>query len=441
VDTKTKLWPADDAALAEAARTLREGGIVAFPTETVYGLGADARNPEAVRRVFEAKGRPSDNPLIVHIADRKQLEELALPFGRTEERLMDAFWPGPLTIVLTVRPGAVAPQVTAGLDTVAVRMPAHPVALRLIAAAGCPVAAPSANRSGRPSPTLAAHVREDLDGRIDGIVDGGPAEVGLESTVVMVAGGRIHVLRPGGVTREALAEAAGCEVVVDGVAGVGEDEGRDGIGCGTGGVESGGEYGAAGGRTSGADDGLRSGDAHAAGSGADDGLRSGDAHAAGSGADDGSRSGDERAGGSGADDGSRSGAERAGDSGGISAPRSPGVKYAHYAPRGEMTLVIGERGAVRDYIGREAATARAAGCRTGVLAWEEHAAEYDADAVVVCGSLARPEEAARRLYAALREFDERGIGRIWAEGCPPEGIGLALMNRLAKASGGRIVRV
>jgi len=441
VDTKTKLWPADDAALAEAARTLREGGIVAFPTETVYGLGADARNPEAVRRVFEAKGRPSDNPLIVHIADRKQLEELALPFGRTEERLMDAFWPGPLTIVLTVRPGAVAPQVTAGLDTVAVRMPAHPVALRLIAAAGCPVAAPSANRSGRPSPTLAAHVREDLDGRIDGIVDGGPAEVGLESTVVMVAGGRIHVLRPGGVTREALAEAAGCEVVVDGVAGVGEDEGRDGIGCGTGGVESGGEYGAAGGRTSGADDGLRSGDAHAAGSGADDGSRSGDAHAAGSGADDGSRSGDERAGGSGADDGSRSGAERAGDSGGISAPRSPGVKYAHYAPRGEMTLVIGERGAVRDYIGREAATARAAGCRTGVLAWEEHAAEYDADAVVVCGSLARPEEAARRLYAALREFDERGIGRIWAEGCPPEGIGLALMNRLAKASGGRIVRV
>ena len=441
MDTKTKLWPADDAALAEAARTLREGGIVAFPTETVYGLGADARNPEAVRRVFEAKGRPSDNPLIVHIADRKQLEELALPFGRTEERLMDAFWPGPLTIVLTVRPGAVAPQVTAGLDTVAVRMPAHPVALRLIAAAGCPVAAPSANRSGRPSPTLAAHVREDLDGRIDGIVDGGPAEVGLESTVVMVAGGRIHVLRPGGVTREALAEAAGCEVVVDGVAGVGEDEGRDGIGCGTGGVESGGEYGAAGGRTSGADDGLRSGDAHAAGSGADDGSRSGDAHAAGSGADDGSRSGDERAGGSGADDGSRSGAERAGDSGGISAPRSPGVKYAHYAPRGEMTLVIGERGAVRDYIGREAATARAAGCRTGVLAWEEHAAEYDADAVVVCGSLARPEEAARRLYAALREFDERGIGRIWAEGCPPEGIGLALMNRLAKASGGRIVRV
>ena len=393
MDTKTKLWPADDAALAEAARTLREGGIVAFPTETVYGLGADARNPEAVRRVFEAKGRPSDNPLIVHIADRKQLEELALPFGRTEERLMDAFWPGPLTIVLPVRPGAVAPQVTAGLDTVAVRMPAHPVALRLIAAAGCPVAAPSANRSGRPSPTLAAHVREDLDGRIDGIVDGGPAEVGLESTVVMVAGGRIHVLRPGGVTREALAEAAGCEVVVDGVEGVGEDEGKDGIGGGTGGLESGGEYVAASGRTSGADGGSRSGNA------------------------------------------------RAGDSGGISAPRSPGVKYAHYAPRGEMTLVIGERGAVRDYIGREAATARAAGCRTGVLAWEEHAAEYDADAVVVCGSLARPEEAARRLYAALREFDERGIGRIWAEGCPPEGIGLALMNRLAKASGGRIVRV
>ncbi|WP_296977514.1 L-threonylcarbamoyladenylate synthase [Thermobacillus sp. ZCTH02-B1] len=382
---KTKLWGTDDAAIAEAARTLREGGIVAFPTETVYGLGADARNAEAVRRVFAAKGRPSDNPLIVHIADRDQLRELALPYGGVAARLMDAFWPGPLTIVLPVRPGAVAPEVTAGLDTVAVRMPAHPVALRLIAAAGCPIAAPSANRSGRPSPTLAAHVLEDLEGRIDGVVDGGPAEVGLESTVVMMADGRIHVLRPGGVTPEALAEAAGCEVAVADVDGVAV-AGNAGSGAG-------------GGR------GLPDGGKPAAG------LRS-----AGPGV---------------APEGTGAGA----------APRSPGMKYAHYAPRGEMTLVIGDRAAVRGYIGREAAAARAAGCRTGVLTWEEHAGFYDADAVVVCGSLARPGEAAQRLYAALRSFDARGIDRIWAEGCPPEGIGLALMNRLAKAAGGRIVRV
>ncbi|REK55442.1 MAG: threonylcarbamoyl-AMP synthase [Thermobacillus sp.] len=360
MNKETKVWPADEPAIAEAARTLREGGIVAFPTETVYGLGADARNPQAVRRVFEAKGRPSDNPLIVHIADRGQLEELVLPYGEIPARLMEAFWPGPLTIVLPVRPGAAAPQVTAGLDTVAVRMPAHPVALRLIAAAGCPVAAPSANRSGRPSPTLAAHVLEDLAGRIDGVVDGGQAEVGLESTVVMVEDDRIRVLRPGGVTREALAEAAGCDVVAEGAA---SGEGEE---CGD---------------------------------------------------------------------------QPGGESNRDAAPRSPGMKYAHYAPRGEMTLVIGDGEAVRAWIGREAAAARAAGCRTGVLTFEEHAGYYDADAVVVCGSLARPEQAAQRLYAALREFDARGIGRIWAEGCPPEGIGLALMNRLAKAAGGRIVRV
>jgi len=385
----TKIWPADETAIAEAARTLREGGIVAFPTETVYGLGADARNPRAVERVFEAKGRPSDNPLIVHIADREQLGGLVLPYGEMPARLMEAFWPGPLTIVLPVRPGATAPRVTAGLDTVAVRMPAHPVALRLIAAAGCPVAAPSANRSGRPSPTLAAHVVEDLAGRIDGIVDGGPAEVGLESTVVMVKDGRIHVLRPGGVTREALADAAGCEVVAghaEGAAGAGGEEGgKGGEWDGTSSLESSG--------TSAGESGLASGDGSA------------------------------------------------GANGEAEAPRSPGMKYAHYAPRGEMTLVIGDREAVRAYIGREAAAARAAGCRTGVLTWEEHAGFHDADAVVVCGSLARPEQAARRLYAALREFDARGIGRIWAEGCPPEGIGLALMNRLAKAAGGRIVRV
>ncbi|WP_316010439.1 L-threonylcarbamoyladenylate synthase, partial [Paenibacillus sp. 3LSP] len=153
------------AALQEAAAVLASGGTVAFPTETVYGLGADARNTAAVEAIFAAKGRPSDNPLIVHIADVSQLDGLVTEVNETAQRLMEAFWPGPLTLVLPVAKGAVSPRVTAGLSTVGVRMPAHDVALRLIAAAGCPVAAPSANRSGRPSPTLASHVGEDLSGR------------------------------------------------------------------------------------------------------------------------------------------------------------------------------------------------------------------------------------------------------------------------------------
>lgn len=403
-----------DAEIAEAARMLRDGGIVAFPTETVYGLGADARNTNAVERVFAAKGRPSDNPLIVHIADMGQLEALVLPYGRTAARLMDAFWPGPLTLVLPVRPGAVSPRVTAGLDTVAVRMPAHPIALRLIEAAGCPIAAPSANRSGRPSPTLAAHVLEDLAGRIDGIVDGGAADVGLESTVVLVEEDCIRILRPGGVTLEALEAAAGCEVLLD------EDEGAAVP------PEAGeaGELQAVQAIAPGASEAGESLAAKAIFPEASEAGDSQDARQASPGLDE-------------------AAAPPAGAAGGSAsaAPRSPGMKYTHYAPRGELTLVIGEGAAVRAYIGRKAAAARAAGCRTGVLTYEEHAGDYDADAVVVCGSLARPEQAAQRLYAALREFDERGIGRIWAEGCPPQGIGLALMNRLAKAAGGRIVRV
>ncbi|MDU2242484.1 MAG: L-threonylcarbamoyladenylate synthase, partial [Paenibacillus sp.] len=194
------------AGLKEAAAVLASGGTVAFPTETVYGLGADARNTAAVEEIFAAKGRPSDNPLIVHIADVSQLDGLVTEVNETARRLMEAFWPGPLTLVLPVAEGAVSPRVTAGLSTVGVRMPAHDVALRLIAAAGCPVAAPSANRSGRPSPTLASHVGEDLSGRIDGIVDGGPTGVGLESTVVEAGrDGVVTVLRPGGITAEQLA--------------------------------------------------------------------------------------------------------------------------------------------------------------------------------------------------------------------------------------------
>jgi len=359
---RTKRWLADQpASLQEAAAAIAEGGIVAFPTETVYGLGANARKGDAVRRIFEAKGRPADNPLIVHLASAEDLPELtAGPVSDVEERLIRAFWPGPLTLVVPVKPGAVSPLVTAGLDTVAVRVPAHDLARRLIALAGCPVAAPSANRSGRPSPTSAAHVLEDLDGRIDGVLDGGPAGVGLESTVVRVLGDEIHVLRPGGVTAEALQEAAGpsARVVTAGSREPAEEDDAAGSAQG--------------------------------------------------------------------------------------APRSPGMKYAHYAPQGEMLLVVSEDpqrmiGEVR----RLAASARSSGRRVGIIACAEHADQYAgaADEVLVCGSRREPESAARQLYAVLRECDRRNLAFIVAEGFPETGIGAALMNRLRKAAGGRVLAV
>lgn len=199
----------DPAGIAEAGRLLREGRLVAFPTETVYGLGADATDGRAVAGIYEAKGRPSFNPLIAHVAT---VEE-ALALGRFEAsagRLARAFWPGPLTLVVPMAEGAGISDLTrAGLDTVGLRVPGHPVAQAILRAAGCPVAAPSANRSGHVSPTTAAHVLADLDGRIDAVVDGGPTDVGVESTIVACLGGAPVLLRPGGVPREAI------EAVID----------------------------------------------------------------------------------------------------------------------------------------------------------------------------------------------------------------------------------
>jgi L-threonylcarbamoyladenylate synthase len=352
----TKTWVVDSEqaspeGLAEAGMLLRDGGTIAFPTETVYGLGADARSSEAVVKIFEAKGRPSDNPLIVHIADRSQLEELAAPADEAVSRLLDAFWPGPLTVVLPVREGVLSPLVTAGLNTVGVRMPAHPVALQLIAAAGCPVAAPSANRSGRPSPTQARHVWEDLAGRIDGLVDGGPTGVGLESTVVQLAEGVLHILRPGGVTADQLREALPDIPVREGEASPHEAE----------------------------------------------------------------------------------------------APRAPGMKYTHYAPRGRAVLVQGQPGTgaeqVLARIQSELDQAHARGDRTGVLTYREHAGRLRADHVALCGALSDLEEVAHGLYAALRSFDEAESGFIVIEACPEDGLGAAIMNRLRKAAGNEIILV
>jgi L-threonylcarbamoyladenylate synthase len=197
----------DPGAIERAAAVLRAGGLVAFPTETVYGLGADATNPGAVRRIFAAKERALDDPLIVHIAGAQELGRVVSEAPEVARRLGDQFWPGPLTIVLP-RAAAIAPDVSAGLDTVAVRVPSHPVARALIRALGRPVAAPSANRFMRTSATTAGHVLEDLDGRIEMVLDGGPASLGVESTVVSVAGAEVRVLRQGGVTEEALRAAA-----------------------------------------------------------------------------------------------------------------------------------------------------------------------------------------------------------------------------------------
>lgn len=211
--TKTKIWFVDAANpdrpyIQEAARIIKDGGLVAFPTETVYGLGADGLNGRAVAKIFAAKGRPIDNPLILHIANKKDAFYLAEAVSLKAQVLMDAFWPGPLTLVMQAR-RIVPPQVTAGLETVAVRMPKHGVALALIREAGVPLAAPSANRSGYPSPTTAQHVLEDLNGRIDAILDGGPAGLGLESTVLDVTESLPVILRPGGVTKEQLEEKIG----------------------------------------------------------------------------------------------------------------------------------------------------------------------------------------------------------------------------------------
>ncbi|WP_322515713.1 L-threonylcarbamoyladenylate synthase [Rhodopseudomonas palustris] len=208
LDLHTRTLPAGDAAASAAADCLRGGGLIGFPTETVYGLGADAADPAAVARLYAAKGRPSFNPLIAHVANLDAARKIAR-FDATALKLAEAFWPGPLTLVLPKTEGCtVCDLATAGLDSVAIRIPAHPVAQAILRAFGGAVVAPSANRSGHVSPTSAAHVLADLDGRIDLIVDGGPVAVGVESTIVGCLGAPV-LLRPGGVPREAIERLLG----------------------------------------------------------------------------------------------------------------------------------------------------------------------------------------------------------------------------------------
>lgn len=339
----------EPAALAEGGEVLRRGGLVAFPTETVYGLGANALDQSAVARIFTAKGRPADNPLIVHVADRELVGGLVKELTGAADSLMDAFWPGPLTMILPVAE-TVPAQVTAGLDTVAVRMPDHPVALALFRSAGVPVAAPSANTSGRPSPTTAAHVLADLGGRIELIIDGGPAGVGLESTVLDLTTPVPLILRPGGVTPDDLKKVLGA---VDLASALQPD------------MAGGGDF----------------------------------------------------------------------------RPRAPGMKYTHYAPRAPLFLIEGESGAVAAKMIELARQHRQRGSRVGILSYADGEDLSAFGTVVLAGNRKCLETVAAALYSALRRFDELPVDVILAAGLSEKGIGLAVMNRLRKAAGGRVVKV
>lgn len=336
--------------IRRAGEILQKGGLVAFPTETVYGLGGDALNPDSSRKIYAAKGRPSDNPLIVHIAELDALQKIVSQIPQTAWRLADAFWPGPLTMILP-KSDAVPKETTGGLDTVAVRMPSHGVALALIRAAGGYVAAPSANTSGRPSPTKASFVAEDLNGKIDMILDGGEVGIGLESTIVDLTVEPPQILRPGYITKTMLEEVLG-KVAVDATV-------------------------------------LA--------------LASGEECS--------------------------------------QAPRAPGMKYRHYAPKGQLTIVRGEEQAVADYINAQARVGRGAGEKVGVIGTEELLARYEADVVKSAGSRTDEATIAHRLYGILREFDEEQVTRIYSESFATEGLGQAIMNRLLKAAGHHVVDV
>lgn len=392
----------DPEVMAEAAAVLRRGGLVAFPTETVYGLGADALNGQAVREIFLAKGRPADNPLIVHLAGKEEIDALIggnLPGDllARADKLMKAFWPGPLTIILPCSP-TVPREVTAGLRTVALRVPSHPVALALIKAAKTPVAAPSANISGRPSPTTAAHVKADLDGRIDVVLDGGTADVGVESTVLDLTGKMPVVLRPGGVSVEELEEVLG-DVAVDAGAGADLDAAADTL----------------------------------------------DDPAAVNGGTVGYDSLEKRNGEPGESSKPKKGGrarEIGGNAGRHEIPRSPGMKYKHYAPKAAVILFEGDAEAVVRKIKEKAVQVSAEGRKVGILASRETAPLYRGPGTVIsAGTRGDPATYAAGLYANLRRFDEMGIDVILAEGIETGGMGLAVMNRLRRAAGGRVIRV
>ncbi len=334
----------DESVMKRAGEILKRGGLVAFPTETVYGLGGDALNPEASKCIYAAKGRPSDNPLIIHIADWEHLLPIVSHVPEKAHVLAEKWWPGPLTMIFD-KADCVPYETTGGLETVAVRMPSHKTAAALIRAAGGYIAAPSANTSGRPSPTTAQHVIEDLNGKIDMIIDSGAVDIGLESTIVDFTEDVPVILRPGYINEDMLREILG-EVKLD------------------------------------------------------PGLQSENEHVR---------------------------------------PKAPGMRYRHYAPKADLTIVEGKQEDVVRKINDLAGKALTDGHKVAIMAATETASSYKEGFVRVMGSLESDEEIARSLFAALREFDDEGVDVIYSEAFESPRMGQAIMNRLLKAAGHKVI--
>ena len=342
----TKIIKIDEALISQAGKIIKNGGLVAFPTETVYGLGGDALNRESSKKIYAAKGRPSDNPLIVHIADIRDMDAIVLKVTENALKLAERFWPGPLTMILK-KSDLVPLETTGGLDSVAIRMPVHKTAAAFIKAAGGYVAAPSANISGKPSPTSAKYVIQDMDGRIDMIIDGGDSGIGLESTIVDLTGDIPVLLRPGYITVEQLREVLG-NVDVD--------------------------------KT----------------------ILDGDCK------------------------------ER---------PKAPGMKYRHYAPKGELTIVEGQALAVVEKINELTHEAERKNKKVCVIATDENADSYEAGVIKSIGSRNDEDIIAHRLYTILRECDDENVDVIYSESFDSAGIGQAIMNRLLKAAGHHMIHI
>ena len=330
----------DENAVKTAAELIRAGEVVGMPTETVYGLAANALNGEAVKKIFLAKGRPQDNPLIVHIADFDRIYDLCPAVPPQAKQLAEAFWPGPLTLILE-KSDEVPYGTTGGLDTVAVRMPSDSIARELIRAAGGYVSAPSANTSGRPSPTAAEHVREDLDGKIEMILDGGSVDIGLESTILDMTVTPPMILRPGAITADMMEPVVGHVSIDETLLGRETDK----------------------------------------------------------------------------------------------APKAPGMKYRHYAPKAKLMIVEGNVKEEVLAIRQLCYAAVREGKRVGVIATNETYSYYTNGVVKNIGTRENEKTIARNLYAVLREFDDEEVDEIYSESFALQGIGNAIMNRLEKAAG------
>lgn len=331
--------------ILQAASLIKDGNLVAFPTETVYGLGANGLDKSAIEKIYLAKGRPQDNPLILHISSIDQIKPLVKEIPALAEECIKRFWPGPLTILFK-RSDKVPDIITAGLDTVAIRMPDNPIALKLIKHSNTPIAAPSANVSGRPSPTSAKHVIEDLSGKIHMIIDGGSTGVGLESTVLDLSGDIPMILRPGAITIEDLQ---------DFIPNITQDIG-----------------------TTKDDPNI--------------------------------------------------------------IPKSPGQKYRHYAPKAEMLLFTGDVDNIIKNIKTMTRDLLNKGQKVGIMSTEETKNNYTEGMVLVVGSRNNKDTIATNLFNTIRLFDEANVDIILAEGVELDHMGMAIMNRMMKAAGGKIIK-